>query len=62
MLNVYCTNLYKKSYKKGALQSHCNRVNSEKRSKMDYYSIELCAGAGGQALGLEKAGFKHVVM
>jgi len=27
---------------------------------MDYYSIELCAGAGGQALGLEKAGFKHV--
>ena len=27
---------------------------------MAYYSIELCAGAGGQALGLEKAGFKHV--
>jgi DNA (cytosine-5)-methyltransferase 1 len=27
---------------------------------MSYYSIELCAGAGGQALGLEKAGFKHV--
>jgi DNA (cytosine-5)-methyltransferase 1 len=27
---------------------------------MAYCSIELCAGAGGQALGLEKAGFTHV--
>lgn len=25
-------------------------------------SIEICAGAGGQALGLEKAGFKHLVL
>jgi len=25
-------------------------------------SIELCAGAGGQALGLESAGFKHVAL
>jgi len=23
-------------------------------------SIEICAGAGGQALGLEQAGFEHV--
>lgn len=27
-----------------------------------YTSIEICAGAGGQALGLEKAGFNHVVL
>jgi DNA (cytosine-5)-methyltransferase 1 len=27
---------------------------------MGLYSIEMCAGAGGQALGLEKAGFSHL--
>lgn len=26
------------------------------------YSIEICAGAGGQALGLEQAGFYHVAL
>lgn len=29
---------------------------------MSYTSIEICAGAGGQALGLEMAGFEHVVL
>jgi DNA (cytosine-5)-methyltransferase 1 len=27
---------------------------------MPFYSIELCAGADGQALGLENAGFEHI--
>jgi DNA (cytosine-5)-methyltransferase 1 len=27
-----------------------------------YTSIEICAGAGGQALGLEEAGFNHVAL
>lgn len=29
---------------------------------MPYTSIEICAGAGGQALGLEMAGFNHLVL
>ncbi len=29
---------------------------------MSYTSIEICAGAGGQAIGLEKAGFEHLAL
>lgn len=32
------------------------------RDASPYTSIELCAGAGGQALGLEMAGFSHVAL
>ncbi len=29
---------------------------------MGYTSIEICAGAGGQAIGLERAGFNHLAL
>lgn len=38
--------------------------NAEMRTKpiRDFTSVELFAGAGGLALGMEKAGFKHVLL
>lgn len=34
----------------------------EHELEMVYSSVELCAGAGGQARGLEMAGFEHVAL
>lgn len=33
-----------------------------KIDKVNYTSIEICAGAGGQAVGLEQAGFDHLAL
>ena len=32
------------------------------KTKVGYTSIEICAGAGGQAVGLEQAGFEHLAL
>lgn len=40
----------------------CHRNNGGGSALRQLKSIEYCAGAGGQALGLEKAGFKHELL
>ncbi|MET7405695.1 DNA cytosine methyltransferase [Streptomyces parvulus] len=35
---------------------------AEGRRKPDFTSIEICAGAGGQAIGLHQAGFGHLAL
>lgn len=42
-------------------QTGCKRHENE-RTQVGLKSIEICAGAGGQALGLEQAGFQHVAL
>ena len=39
-----------------------HRSTQHNASAHMYQSIEICAGAGGQALGLEMAGFAHVAL
>ncbi|MFD5630531.1 DNA cytosine methyltransferase [Streptomyces sp. NPDC127072] len=31
-------------------------------NKVEYTSVEICAGAGGQAIGLHQAGFRHLAL
>jgi methylase of polypeptide subunit release factors len=37
-------------------------IKQEKSDKSQFNSLEMCAGAGEQALGLEMAGFDHVAL
>lgn len=37
-------------------------VRTQRPGVREYFSVELCAGAGGQALGLEMAGFNHLAL
>ncbi|WP_440652044.1 DNA (cytosine-5-)-methyltransferase [Cysteiniphilum sp. 19S12-1] len=37
-------------------------IDEQVTPSRDYYSIELFAGAGGLAIGMEQAGFKHLLL
>ena len=37
-------------------------IVEDARRERDLTCVEICAGAGGQALGLDKAGFRHVAL
>lgn len=52
--SIQNTNLYYKTSK--------YLLNLYKTGKVDFTSIEICAGAGGQAIGLEQAGFDHLAL
>ena len=43
-------------------QSWIQKAIADARQKGKLTCVEICAGAGGQAIGLEKAGFEHVAL
>ena len=43
-------------------QSWIQKAIADARKKGKLTCVEICAGAGGQAIGLEKAGFEHVAL
>ena len=42
------------------IDTFCSKLESSKKDKKKYTTIELFAGAGGLALGVEKAGFNTI--
>lgn len=44
------------------MQNHLESRESEKKMQQPLTCVEICAGAGGQALGLAMAGFAHVAL
>ena len=44
------------------MQNHLESRESEKEMQQPLTCVEICAGAGGQALGLAMAGFAHVAL
>ena len=41
---------------------NCAESQSSRVTPMSFTSVEVCAGAGGQALGLHQAGFEHLAL
>ena len=73
MLQILCGNLCRRLpkgistvYRQACLQRSRlkNRAepNDNKKFMNQFTSLEMCAGAGGQAIGLEKAGFDHAAL